>query len=270
MPIAVKAVTTTSLGTGTTKTLLTGAVVKVPSWSRKLLSVRVTVYPETPKTQISYNAKFSLESDDVPNLVPFIMLAPPAAANISTNTDSIIPVIAEYIVNAPTVGGENLKLYGQMLLADATTAVYMGMDLKFGTAGAVLPYDPLPGVQRHAMVGTWTAAVAAGTATGTVYTVVGGKRIIEAVGMVNSITTTASKPSAGEFLLVSSGLKLNPLSWTAQPVGAFIGTGKPNVMGLSRTGPVDYPIDSVTDLTDSFTDIIGLATDYWITGVIYI
>lgn len=270
MTILPKAVTTTSLGTSTVKTQLTGADVKVPAWAGVLLSVRATVYPLTPKTQISYNAKFFLESDDIGGLGPFIALAPPGSANIATNTGSDVPPIAEYIVNCPVNGGENLKLWGQMLLADGTAAVYMGMDIKFGTRGARLPYDTLPGVQRHAQVGTWTAAAAAATATGTAYTITGGKRIIEAIGLVNSITTTASKPSAGEFLLTSSGLSANPLSWTAQPVGAFIGSGKPNLAGLSRTGPIDVGIAPVTVLQDSLTNVVGLATDYWITGVIYV
>lgn len=271
MPISSKAVAATSLGTSTTKTQMTGAGVDVPSWARIFLSAEVTLFPLTPKTQISYNAKFFLESDDIPGLIPYIALAPPCAANIATNTNCL-PSIEEYVVNCPVKGGEKINMWGQMLLADGTAAVYMAANFKFGTAGAKLPLniDPLGGVQRHARVGTWTAAVAAGKATGTAYTIVGGKRIVEVMSIVNSITTTASKPSAGEFELTSSGFGINPLSWTAMPVGAFIGAGKPDLLGLRRVKGLDVPIASPSIVTDTLNNVVGLATDYWITGVVYI
>lgn len=271
MGVAVKAVAATSLGTSTTKTQLTGGSIDVPAWARRLLSVTVSLYPLTPKTQISYNAKFFLESDDFA-VNPFIALAPPGSANINTNTASILGPNEEYVVNCPVKGGEDLNIWGQMLLADGTAAVYMGAHLKFGTSGAKLPafVDPLPGIQRHAKVGTWTACVASGKATGTAYTITGGKRIVEVGGIVNSITTTASKPSAGEFEFTSSALGLRPLSWINEPVGAFIGTGKPAIAQLTRVKDLDIPIASPCILTDTFNNVVGLATDYWISQVVYI
>jgi len=273
LPISVKAVASTSLGTGTTKTKLTGASVKVPSWAKKLLAIAVTPpQPTTPKTQISYNAKFYIESEDLPAVMPFVALCPPLSSNIATNTNPDATPKELYNINCPCKGGENLDIYGEMLTGDGTTLVELGAELYFSDGESFPQYlDPLPNVQRHCKVGTWTAAAAAAKATGTLYQLVNAKAIVEVMSIVNTFTTTVSKPSAGEFELTSSDfLGISPLSWQAEIVAAFIGTGKPSLAKLTRIQCLNVPVRTPCNIVDTFTDWLGLATDYWITGAMYI
>lgn len=277
MPISVKSAgVETSLGTGTTKTQLTGGSITVPAWARKILAVRVTVYPLTPKANICYNAKFMLESEDITGLTPFIALAPPVGGGDATEISTVVPPLEEYIVNCPVSGGENLDCYMQMLTGDGTANVYGGMDLIFGSAGALLPphRDPLRGMQRHAKVGTWTACAAAAEKAGTAYTVIGAKRIVEVLGIANSFTATASKPLAGRFRLESAGFHTTPISWQASPVGSFISTSGADAdraAFLSRVKDLDIGVDSHINIQDYFdSGVAGLATDYFVTGVVWI
>ncbi len=272
--ITSKAVVVTSLGTGETKTQLAGADVSVPSWAKMLLAVKVTMFPLTPKANLGYYGKFYLESEDVPNLTPYIGLAPPVGGIDATTGNTFVPPKAEYIVNCPVTGGEGLKLYGEMFLGDATAASYMGMDLIFGSKGAKLPAyrDPLGGIQRHCKLGTWTAAVD-GKATGTAYSVLGAKRIVEVLGLVGTLAAADSKPAAGEFELLSSGFRVNPVSWNVQPVGAVLGaTDSSHVACISRMKDLDIPIAPITNIVDTYNQAAGVAitTDKWVTGVVYI
>lgn len=275
MGITVKPVQFTSLGTGTTKTQLTGADVAVPEWAKKLLAIKVSLCPLTPKANIAYQAKFFLDSEDVAGLKPFIALAPPVSAGDNVDISLFVPPKAEYVVNCPVNGGEKLKIYGQMLTGDGTAAVYMGMDLIFGSAGALLPIyrDPLKGRQRHAKVGTQTVSVTAGVATGTDYEITGASRIVELLGMVTVYTVASSKPTVGKFGLTSSGFALDPVGWTCQPCSSALVTAEAdsNVACLSRIRDVDIPLKAPhVIISDSYEEVVGQNTDKWITGVVYI
>ncbi|MBC8520981.1 MAG: hypothetical protein H8D26_03180 [Methanomicrobia archaeon] len=254
----------TSLGTGTTKTLLGGADLVLPAWARSILAVRPTLVTETPVADEAVMASLTIESDDVP-IQPFITLANPISGVDAAAGGAFTGEPPWYPVNCPVNGGDRLKIYGTSLNA-ITTGGFMGCQ--------VVMSDRKVASRKHAKIGAITST---GTTTSVnvneaSYTLTGGKRITELLGFAAVMTVAATDTLAGRFEFLSNDFKdPTPLKLPVNPIcggisATIIGTMTP---GLSRA-KVDIGILSPCQLTNNINLAIApAAAGQFITGVIY-
>ena len=115
LTMGVLTATATSIGTGTTKTLLNGgAAVTMPSWAKELVAIVPYATLTTVTAAQALLVKIELESTDC-HIQPHESSPTPQQGCIGTTHDlhSATPDIFE--VHCPLQGGEEINVYGTAL-----------------------------------------------------------------------------------------------------------------------------------------------------------
>ena len=254
----------TSLGTGTTKTLLGGANLVLPEWAKSIIAVIPAVNIAVPTVSESVVAKLILESEDF-NVGPFEVLAAPITSCIGATIAPFVAKPERYAVNCNVPGGSKLAIYGQALVAN-TTAPIMSCTI-------LISSEPAPGPQRYAKMGTMTntGVVASTDVSGTQYSFSKGSKIIELFGTVVPAVTIAADDISGHFRYSSSEFdRVTPAKFEFNPVVGGLSTiFSTKVDGVSRM-PVQIPIVkgqvNIQDYVNMTTAPNG--TGNFVTGVI--
>jgi len=257
-----KAINSTSLGTGITRTKIGSYT--LPSWCQSILAVVPYLAEITPTTVQSVSAKLELESDSL-GLKPFEVLAPPIGAGLGVTFNTLTGK-DQYLVGINTKGSEIIDLYGTALVAN-TVAPEM-------KAALILSDKPSPFPQRHAKLGTLTST---GTTPdtdvpGTQYQISGANRLVELQGIVHPKTIAAGDAVLAAIKYSSTEFAVNgPLDLPLYPLSFGLGaTGSMLIPGVSRLN-VDMPVKpgQVNIQDNLYADILTAAAGSWISGVIY-
>ena len=229
----------TVMPNSTAKTLLGGATVILPSWTKSIMAVVAKSNAEVPVAGVSFLGQVDIESQDL-TLQPFQVFAPPIANFVGNASHNVIkPEI--YKMNARTNGGEQISCYGTALVAPgATLTPFVGVNLVISN----IPVSPGI-VQRKAKCGTLTTTgtTASADVAGTRYNFSGGEHIVELQAIAANTTLVASKGLNGHIKYTSaefdgpSEVKMD-LHPTA---GGIATTGNSIIDGVSRL-PVDIPL----------------------------
>lgn len=259
--MGIEVVKPTSIGTGTTKTLL--STLTLPAWVRSIVAIEVSAIILTPTADEPFVSSVSLESDDF-NVAPFEVLAPPISAALATNAGAAASQTETYAVNAAVNGGDQLRVYGTALL-DNTVAPYISV-------AVIISSEPPGFTQKHAKLGTLTTT---GTTLntdvgGTAYTFTAGHRLVELMGVLVSGAIVVSKPFAGYIRFESSEFGApTPLKLLLQPVQGVIGAGEAGVDKVSRA-KVDVPVRSPTTIQDYLNlSLISSTAGSFVSGIIF-
>lgn len=257
-----KAINSTSLGTGITRTKIGSFT--LPAWCRAIIAVIPTLAEITPTTVQSVSAKLELESDSL-GLKPYEVLAAPIGAGLGI-TFNTFAGIEQYLVGINTKGSEVVDMYGTALVAN-TVAPEMKSTLILSDRNSPFP-------QRHAKLGTLTST---GTTPdtdvpGTQYQISGAKRIVELQGLVHPKTIAAGDAVLATIKYTSAEFDVNgPLDLPLRPLSFGLGaTGSMLIPGVSRL-LVDMPVKSgqVNIQDNLYCDILTAAAGSFIDGVIY-
>lgn len=262
MGIGCKTVTSTSLGTGTTKTKV--GSITLPSWVRSILAVIPYCAEITPTTVQSVSARLDIESDSL-NVKPFEVLAAPQGAGLGA-TFNTFQGMEKWLVGINTKGGEIVDFYGTALVAN-TVAPEMKV-------ACIISDQPAPFPQRRAKLGTVTATgtTADTDIAGTAYQISNAKRIVELIGLLHPKTIAAGDAVLGAIKFNSSEFALNtPLELPLYPLNFGLGaTGSMLIPGISRLA-VDVPVKpGQVNIQDYlYCDILTAAAGSFVSGVIY-
>jgi len=254
----------TSLGTGTTKTLLGGADMVLPEWAKSIVAVIPVVNIDVPTVSESVIAKLILESDDF-TVGPFEVLAAPASSCLGA---TVAPSIAEpekYLVNCPVPGGAKLSVYGQALVANTAAPVM--------SCGVIVSSEPPTGPQRFAKMGTLTSTgtTASTDVPGTLYSFSKGRKIVELFGLVTPAVVAAADALQGYIRFSSSEFsRSTPAKMQFNPVPGGLSTiFSTKLDGVTRL-PLCIPLDpgqkNIQDYL--YLDLAPAAAGSFITGVI--
>jgi len=228
-----------SLGTGTTKTSIGN--IYFPNDARALLSVKPVMANITPTAAQYCAARLDVESSDIRNMLPFEVLFAPIGSGLGV-TYNTLTGMDTWGIGAPLTGGESITAHGTSLanntVAPEAAAYYVvsnnPQDLNFP--------------QRHAKLGTVTAAGALATGTdadkaGTKYSFSGGRRIVELFGSFLPKTIAAGDALVGGIKFTSSEFVDNyPFELPLYPWSFGLGsTGSILIPGVSRQ-KVDIPL----------------------------
>jgi len=227
----------TSLGTGTTKTLLGGADMALPEWARSIVAVIPIVNIDVPTVEESVIAKLILESDDF-TVGPFEVLASPAGGCIGATVGPSISEPEKYVVNCPVPGGAKLSVYGQALVANTAAPVM--------SCGIIVSSEPPTGPQRFAKMGTLTSTgtTASTDVAGTQYAFSKGRKIVELFGIVAPAALAAADAMQGYIRFSSSEFsRSTPSKMQFNPVPGGLSTiFSTKLDGVTRL-PVCIPLD---------------------------
>lgn len=263
--IGVDRVNSTSLGTGTDKTLLGGSNLVLPDWAKSIVEVRPIVNIDVPTVSESVIAKLILESDDF-NIGPYEVLAAPISACLGATVAPSIGKPEVYPVNCPVDGGQ-LKIYGQALVANTAAPIM--------SCSVVISSAPPKGPQHYAKMGTLTASgtTASTEVAGTQYQFSKGSRIVELFGALVPDTIAAAdalsgyiRYSSSEFSHVTpSKLELNPIP------GGLSTIFSSKLDGVSRQS-VSIPLNAgQTNVQDYlYMDVAPAAAGNFATGVMFV
>jgi len=260
--------TSTSLGTGTTKTLLGAASVILPGDARTLKSFYPQAADITSTTVQTITTKFELESSDVRNLTPFEVLAAPIGAVLGATANTLTGM-EKWDVEAICKGSDQVNVYGTALVANAVAPEGLAW-MMIDTEGARMQ-------QRHAKMGTITAI---GTTedtdvAGTKYTFSGGSKIIELFGSAHYKTIAAGDALIGGIKYTSSEFVTSlPQELPLYPFSFGLGsTGSALIPGVSRLPNVDIPLKPGQVAIQDYANcgILPAASDsMFIDGVVYV
>ena len=265
MTIGSDRVGATSLGTGTTKTLLGGGNLVLPGWARSIVAVIPVVNIDVPTVSESVLAKLILESDDF-NVGPFEVLAAPLSACLGTTVAPFAAKPERYLVNCPVNGGDQLKVYGQALVAN-TAAPVMSCTI-------VVSSNPPTGPQKFAKMGTLTSSgtTASTDVAGTQYSFSKANRITEIFGALVPGTTAAADALAAYIRFNSSEFsQVTPLKLEMNPVPGGLSTlYSTKLDGVSRL-PVEVPCNAgQINIQDYlYMDLAPAAAGNFVSGVIF-
>lgn len=260
----------TSLGTGTTKTLLggtAGATVYMPGDAKAILGVYPVIAEITMTTVQSVSARLDLESGDPINIMPYEVMFPPIGAILGATANTLTGR-PRWDLGVPLQGGEGINCYGTALVANAVApeaAAYMFITNR---------RDDLKFPQRHAKMGTVTSAgtTADTDVAGTKYSFSGGRRLVELYGAVLPVTIAAGDAMVGGIKFTSSEfvdstpqeLPLYPFSFGLGATGSIL---IPDVSRLS----VDIPLKGGTVNIQDYLNcgILPASAAKFISGVVY-
>ena len=257
-------VNATSLGTGTTKTLLGGSNLTLPDWARSIVSVKPVVNIAVPTVSESVLAQLILESDDF-NIGPYEVLAAPISACLGTTIAPFVGAPEVYPVNCPVDGGQ-LKVYGKALVAN-TTAPTMSCSIKISSA-------PPVGPQHFAKMGTLTSSgtTASTEVAGTPYQFSKAVRITELMGCYVPDTIEAADDVTGYIRYSSSEFShVTPAKLELHALPGGLSTIFASKLdGVSRE-PVSIPVNGgQTNIQDNlYMDTAPVAAGNWISGVMF-
>ena len=257
-------VNATSLGTGTSKTLLGGGVLTLPDWAKNLVAVIPTVNIDVPTVGETVLAKLMLESDDF-NVSPFEVLCSPLGACLGATVAPSVSKPEKYVVNCPIDGGK-LSVYGQALVANTAAPLMSCVVIVSDTP----PNKP----QTYAKMGaiTNTGIVATTEVAGTLFSFSAADRITELIGSFAPDTVAAADAFMGHIRFSSTEFaKVTPCKLELNPVPGGLSTIFPaNIDGVSRQ-PVDIPVTpGQVNIQDYlYMDLAPAATGNWVSGVMY-
>lgn len=265
MTIGITHVGATSLGTGTTKTKIGGASMVLPADARSILAIIPIMADITPTTVQSISARVDVESSDVKNLGPFEVLTSPIGAGLGATFNTLTGK-DEWLMGAPCEGGELVDIYGTALVAN-TVAPKM-------QCFVVISDNPPPFAQRHAKLGTLTAAgtTADTDVAGTKYSFSGGRRIVELAGMYHPKTIAAGDAILGYIKYNSSEFVQTwpyelPLSPNSFGLGA---TGSMLIPGVSRQKTDIAVKTGQVNIQDYLNcHLLPASAGSWISGVVF-
>ena len=256
----------TSLGVaGTTKTLLSGGNLVLPGWARSIVAVIPQATIDVPTVQESVHSKLILESDDF-RVGPFEVPCAPLSACLGATVGPSVSKPERYLVNCPVNGGDQLKVYGQSLIAN-TAAAYMACSV-------VVSDQPPLGPQRFAKMGTLTSTgtTASTDVSGTQYSFSNCARIVELLGVVAPQALAAADAMIGYIRFNSSEFQFpTPLKLPFNPVPGGLSTiFSTKIDGVSRA-PVSVPTNPGQVNIQDYLNM-GLApagAGYFVSGVIF-
>lgn len=261
-----------AIGTGTGAT--TGTIV-VPEWADRVLAIRPVCAHAYPTDATGVDWSWKLSSNELIGFTPVIALGPWGPSADATNSSCNMPPMETFPLNIPAHGGETIT-YSNVVESAVAANGYGSATFWFGNAGDVMPsyVDPLPGVQRFGAIGTFTASGAAGAkATGTAYTIVGARAIVEANGCLSEDAIAEKDPCDGMFELSSHGFASSPIKFAAHPIAATLGTTTMLAGGpvpMTRV-PLMMPVDRYCVIQDYFkANAASVNTDDWQTGVWFV
>lgn len=254
----------TSLGTGTTKTLLGGKSLILPEWAKSIVAIIPIVTIDVPTAGESVIAKCTLESEDF-TVGPFEVLASPISACLGA---TIAPSVSEperYLVNCPVPGGAKLDIYGEALVANTAAPVM--------SCTVIISSEPPTGKQRFSKMGTLTSTgtTASTDVPGTPYAFSKGREIVEIIAVVAPDTVAAADAMAGYVRLYSSEFaRSTPCKMPFHPIPGGLSTiFSTKLDGVSRL-PVRIPLEAgQKNISDYlYMDLAPAAAGSWISGVI--
>jgi hypothetical protein len=254
----------TSIGTGTTKTLLGGKSLILPEWARAIVAIIPIVTIDVPTVSESVLAKCVLESEDF-TIGPFEVLASPISACLGATISPLVSEPEKYLVNCPVPGGAKLDIYGEALVANTTAPVM--------SCAVIISSEPPTGKQRFAKMGaiTSTGTVASTDVPGTPYSFSKGREIIEVFGVVAPDTVAAGDAMTGYIRLASSEFaRSTPCKMPFTPIAGGLSTiFSTKIDGVSRL-PVRIPLEAgQKNISDYlYMDLAPAAAGNWVSGVI--
>lgn len=214
--------TSSSTGTGTTKTQLNAAAdLIIPAAVTALHSF--TPYQAATGAYTAAQSSqqlIELESSDIqPNISPKAYVMDPTSGGLSTFDIAAVALLRDVPINVPCIGGNRLRVYGTAREAN-TVAFRVGVGF---TISDTRPDGP----QMFWDAGAATSAgTAAARVTGGNITVSAGTRVKKVYGRVSVTgTVTASESFVGYFEFVSNGfVDAIPCTFPAQPMGVGLGS----------------------------------------------
>jgi len=215
--------TSTSLGTGTTKTQINGAADYFIPGTMNAIHYLIGYHASTGATTAAqtYKPVLFLESTDItPNISPVHYPMPGECGGLGTTTAGSIPALDKIPVNVTCRPGNRIQGYGQYLTAN-TVAGRLGIGMGMSNAGT--------GGKRRAFyeVGGSPTGTAAGTAAATVsgsdITITGAEKAWSAFTRFYPTTITASEDYIGVCNFSSGNWESEPLSFPYQPIGSALG-----------------------------------------------
>ena len=254
MAIGTKFTGYTSIGTGTTSTLLGGANLKLPDAAKAIIGIfPYLTSPAGNTANESVNGKVDLQSDDL-KINPYTVFANPIGSSLLKAVAAVQGKAEFYPVFAPCNGGEELKIYGQAQVAH-TIAPYMG---------CLVVYSDRPSGKKQvfakvgatATTGTSAARVASGGITLT-----GGHTLIEICGYAAGTTVAALKGLAGYFDFASDDFTPSwVLHLPIEPASGQVDTNiQEAIAGLARK-KVNIAMRSHCVINIGFTLSVALTT----------
>lgn len=122
----------TSIGTGTTRTLLNaGQVLTTPNEARNLIGVIAGCAPNAALTAAqSMLTKFEVDSKAIKDILPKALCASPVHGGLSTFTTALVPALSVFPFNTPLSGNEDVSYFGTALVAN-TAAPDAWMDVLY-------------------------------------------------------------------------------------------------------------------------------------------
>ena len=262
--------TSSSLGTGTTKTQINGAAALVlPADCKSILAVIPEISVTTPTAAEFVAAKLELESDDF-QIIPYAILFPTAASQLGKGGLTIVTNAHKWPVNVRVNGGDRIKGYGTALVANTSAPL--------GSASLILSDMPVAETKIHGSVGTLTATgTGTGETAGTAYTFTGGTKLIEVYGVIHSTTVAAAKPMIGYVRFSSSEFaKSVPMRFMVRTAQAAISTDATTASQIHAVTQilrynVDVGLKSPTTIQDYYNLEQAVTTaGKFVTGTLWI
>lgn len=213
----------TSLGTGTTKTQINGAADFFIPGTINAIHKLTGYHASTGATTAAetYKPVLFLESQDItPNIDPIHYAMPGEAGGLGTTTAGSIPSLDAIPVNVACKPGDRIQGFGQYLTAN-TVAGRLGIGMMVSNAGT-------GGKRRaHWELGGAPTGTAAGTAAATVdgsnITITQAQQALMAYCRFYPTTITASQDYIGTFNMSSGNWEGENLQFPYQPIGSALG-----------------------------------------------
>ena len=240
----------TSLGTSTTKTTISGANMIVPAWAREIVAF-VPYYTDVAHANNASDqiqAKMIVESEDCV-IQPFQVVLTGMVGGLGTIHDQhqVTPEIFE--CHCPVKGGEEITISGQSLAAVTDSGPEMGVSII---------YSSVRSGQRQifSKVGTCTSTpTTSGEGPGTAFNIYGAEEIISVKGSIclSGASLGTSEPLFGYFRLTSPDFsEPTPLEFCATPHPAGLGTIGTPTHGEDVRFDVRIPVTKTCTVQDYF------------------
>jgi hypothetical protein len=256
---------------------------KAPSKAKKIEAIEVIFAASGGETAAQGETAYARItcSDTTANVEPCYLLSDPIGSCVGASAfgGGTVQERAIYPVNIPVNGGETFTVLGAELAA-LTIHGELSVNFFYNDTGADyndFEYLGQTHGQFHWKIGTYTTTgtgSAAGTAaTGTAYTVTGGKKIKVAIGIFQATTVASNTGAQIRFTLTSPDFKSAfPIDFMGRPYpGVLAGAATISVVAYRNVIPVDMDINSPCTVTDATTIYAAgaITAGKWITSIGY-